>query len=61
MTVLTSQIATLVGFIAGPHDDPDAVFTGLIHEQVARARRQRDARKSVPEQQSGGGGNARPS
>lgn len=48
VTVLATQVARLARHIAGPYD-PDAVFTGLIREQVDRARQQQKARKGVSE------------
>ncbi|MDQ1013597.1 hypothetical protein [Streptomyces afghaniensis] len=48
MTVLATQVARLASHIAGPYD-PDEVFTGLIREQVDRARQQQKARKVVSE------------
>jgi hypothetical protein len=47
VTVLATQVARLAGIIAGPYDDPDAVFTCLIREQVDRASQQQTGRKSV--------------
>jgi len=48
VTVLATQVARLARHIAGPYD-PDAVFTGLIREQVDRARQLQKARKGVSE------------
>ncbi|MFD9604774.1 hypothetical protein [Streptomyces sp. NPDC059970] len=49
VTVLAAQVATLASIIAGPHGDPEAMYTGLIRDQVDLARRQRDAEKSISE------------
>ncbi|GGZ39669.1 zinc finger domain-containing protein [Streptomyces bluensis] len=46
VTVLATQVARLASHIAGPNA-PDAVFTGLIREQIDRARQQQKARKSA--------------
>ncbi|MGW2707221.1 hypothetical protein [Streptomyces sp. NPDC001340] len=37
VTTLASQVVTLAVIVAGPDSDPEAVFTGLISEQVTRA------------------------
>ncbi|WP_406323471.1 hypothetical protein [Streptomyces sp. NBC_01637] len=49
MTVLATQVAALVGIIAGPDGDPEAMFTGLIRDRVDLARRQRDTRRRISE------------
>ena len=49
VTVLTMQIANLVGIIAGPHGDPEAMFTGLVRDQIALTRRLEDIQKDIPE------------
>ncbi|MDX2993359.1 zinc finger domain-containing protein [Streptomyces scabiei] len=48
VTVLATQVARLARHIAGPYD-PDAVFTGLIREQVDRARQLQKARQGASE------------
>ncbi|WP_217215683.1 hypothetical protein [Streptomyces sp. AC550_RSS872] len=48
VTVLTILVARLARDIAGPYD-PDKVFTGLIREQVDRARQLQKARQGVSE------------
>ncbi|MFJ4577457.1 hypothetical protein ACIP4W_40140 [Streptomyces sp. NPDC088846] len=47
VTVLAAQVATLASIIAGPHGDPEPMYTALIRDQVDHARQQRDAQQSV--------------
>jgi hypothetical protein len=49
VTVLASQVATLLGMISGPYSAPETVFTNLIREQVNHTRRQQALRKSLSE------------
>ncbi|WP_392757185.1 hypothetical protein [Streptomyces sp. LN590] len=49
VTVLATQVAALVGTIAGPHGDPEAMFTDLIRDRVDLARQQRDTRRRISE------------
>ncbi|MGW8800675.1 hypothetical protein ACWGN9_26900 [Streptomyces sp. NPDC055775] len=47
VTALATQVAALVGIIAGPHCDPEAMLTGLIRDRVDLARRQRATRRRI--------------
>ncbi|MEV3898493.1 zinc finger domain-containing protein [Streptomyces anulatus] len=39
VTVLAAQVANLASIIAGPFGDPEAMYTTMIRDQVAQARR----------------------
>ncbi|MFB7509165.1 hypothetical protein [Streptomyces broussonetiae] len=42
VTVFAVQVGILADLIAGPHSDPETVYTDLVREHVARARQQRN-------------------
>ncbi|MFZ4269184.1 zinc finger domain-containing protein [Streptomyces arboris] len=48
VTVLATQVANLAGIIAGPFGDPEAMYTAMIRDQVAQARRLQEE-KSITE------------
>ncbi|MGW4078483.1 hypothetical protein ACWELB_34250 [Streptomyces asiaticus] len=49
VTVLAVQVGILAGVIAGPHGNPETVYTNLVREHVDHARQQRDVRRNASE------------